>query len=812
MDSLPNFTPRAQEVIKKSRTVALDLNQSVVSLPHLLFSLVSQRGGILHEVFAVAGYDLDIFKAFLESSLVQGSSHSKKVRFSKEFSTVLELAHGYAQRLSHAYVGTEHMFITIIKLNSPSIQSIFRDGDVDPQAIGKTLKAGLIEAGDVMATLRPQIIIAPTQRASSRSSSALEPFAINYNELALQGKLGTIVSDNSKVAEITEILCRKSKNNPILLGEAGVGKTALIEGLAQQIASGTAPEFLTSHTIYSLDLASMIAGTKYRGQFEERLKNVIDEIKKLKNVILFIDEIHTLVGAGSAEGTMDAANILKPTLARGEIRCIGATTMAEYKKNIEKDAALDRRFQPVQLFEPTSEAAYAILKGIAPGYEEFHGVSYNKATLQLCVDLSVRYIHDRYLPDKAIDIMDQAGARAKIQNTQRPQEAVILEEKIEKLMSKEDGLKTPQAKARCVKQQEALFKTYQATLQEWQKSVPAKRCSVTVEDIYQIVASRIKVPISEVSGTGAKKLLSLESKLCRSVIGQQRAVKSISQALMRNKSGLKPSSKPVAAFLFLGPSGVGKTYLTQTLAAEVFGKQNNLITINMAEYSEQYTGSKLIGSAPGYVGYEASGQLTEKVRKQPYSVLLFDEVEKAHPSVLQMLLQVLDEGKMTDNLGREIIFRNCIIVLTGNVGSAFARGKTAVGFSNDPRGDHAAIEAKVLDEAKKTFSPEFLNRLDEVIVFENFSKDDFIKIIQLQLMTLKAHLKEQGIILQIAASFVDFICSHVVELKDGARPIARLLQQYLSDKLARKILSQDIESGTTLGVSVSKQRVYIKKA
>tara|TARA_Y100000310_G_scaffold299068_1_gene333565 strand:- start:401 stop:1402 length:1002 start_codon:yes stop_codon:yes gene_type:complete len=333
-----------------------------------------------------------------------------------------------------------------------------------------------------------------------------------------------------------------------------------------------------------------------------------------------------------------------------------------------------------------------------------------------------------------------------------------------------------------------------------------------VEDIYQIVASRIKVPISEVSGTGAKKLLSLESKLCRSVIGQQRAVKSISQALMRNKSGLKPSSKPVAAFLFLGPSGVGKTYLTQTLAAEVFGKQNNLITINMAEYSEQYTGSKLIGSAPGYVGYEASGQLTEKVRKQPYSVLLFDEVEKAHPSVLQMLLQVLDEGKMTDNLGREIIFRNCIIVLTGNVGSAFARGKTAVGFSNDPRGDHAAIEAKVLDEAKKTFSPEFLNRLDEVIVFENFSKDDFIKIIQLQLMTLKAHLKEQGIILQIAASFVDFICSHVVELKDGARPIARLLQQYLSDKLARKILSQDIESGTTLGVSVSKQRVYIKKA
>lgn len=807
-DSLPNFTPRAQEVIKKSRGVALDLNQPVVTLSHLLFSLVSQRGGILREVFGAVGYELDSFKAFLESSLVQGSSATRKVRFSKEFTTVLELAHEYAQRLSHAYVGTEHIFIVILKLNSPAVQSIFKDATIDSQKLGRALKAGLVEAGDMLATFRPQIIINAPQ-SSSQSSSALEPFAINYNELAAQGKLGTVVCDDDKIQEITEILCRKSKNNPILLGEAGVGKTALIEGLAQKIASGSAPNFLLSHTIYSLDLASMIAGTKYRGQFEERLKNVIEDIKKLKKVILFIDEIHTLVGAGSAEGTMDAANILKPTLARGEIRCIGATTNAEYKKNIEKDAALDRRFQPVSLREPTKEQAYSILKGIVAGYEDFHGVSYDKDALKLCVDLSVRYIHDRYLPDKAIDIMDQAGSRSKIKNLQRPPEATALEEKIEKLMRKEDRLKTATAKARCVAEQDRLFKEYQNILEEWQAHAGNTPCRVTAEDIYHVVASRIKVPPSEISDRGAKKLLTLEKKLKRRIIGQDCAVKSISQALMRNKSGLKSPSKPVAAFLFLGPSGVGKTYLTQTLADEVFGGKNNLITINMAEYTEQYTGSKLIGSAPGYVGYEASGQLTEKVRKQPYSVLLFDEVEKAHPSVLQMLLQVLDEGTLTDNLGREIIFRNCIIVLTGNVGSAFVRGKVSLGFGEGTV-DHDSVRTKVLDEAKKTFSPEFLNRLDETIVFNNFTKEDFLKIIKLQVAALQSNLKEQGITLKVNSSFVDFICAEATFLEDGARPIRRLLQQYLSDKLARKILSHDIGAGATLTISVSNQRVYIK--
>ena len=722
MEELPNFTPRAQEVIKKSRTIALDFNQSTVSVLHLLLAIVSQRGGILREVFMASGNDLDACKVFLESSLSQGSSRTKKMNFSREFKTALEMAHAYASRLSHAYVGTEHIFIALLKLNPPSVKTLLREARVDREALGLALKSGLLEAGEVLRALSsaPSLIVRAT--AAPPPSSALDPFAINYNDLASEGKLSTVIPREGTLAQLAEILCRKTKNNPILLGDAGVGKTAIIEGLAQQIVKKEAPEFLLSYTIFSLDLASMIAGTKYRGQFEERLKNAIDEIKKQKNVILFIDEIHTLVGAGSAEGTMDAANILKPALARGELRCIGATTHAEYKKNIEKDAALDRRFQPISLDPPNKEETHKILMGIAGDYETFHGVRYTPESLQLCIDLSVRYIHDRNLPDKAIDIMDQAGSRVKIKNTKKPQSLKNLEGKIETLMMEEDDLKASIAQKENLAQQDALFKKYQATLNRWNKKNSKTPPLVKADDIYSIVSSRIKVPESAIQAGGNKKILTLEKKLNKFVIGQSIATKAVCKALMRNKSGLKPSNQPVAAFLFLGPSGVGKTYLTQTLSKELFGGEDNLICINMTEYSEQYTGSKLIGAAPGYVGYESSGQLTEKVRKQPYSVLLFDEIEKAHPSVLQMLLQILDEGKITDNLGREIIFRNCVIVMTGNVGSSFAQGKGALGFGEGCADDYGHLSSKVIDQAKKTFPPEFINRLDEVIVFTtNFS-------------------------------------------------------------------------------------------
>ena len=822
MDSTPNFTPRAQEALKNSRDLAIDYRSKSVGVDHLLLGLVSQGRGLLREIFDVSGYSIDEFSDSIAESLTKGKSKPKEVNFSEEFKAILAIAFESASSLNQSYVGTEHLLIAIIKYNSPDTEYLFRESGVNQQALSIAIKAHLLESSEISSSLRAEIDSveepsplainpSPPAQKNQKSSSSLESYAINYNDLAIDNKFDKVICRESQLAEITEILCRKSKNNPILLGQPGIGKTALVEGLARSIVKSECSEHLLGHTIYALDLAAMIAGTKYRGQFEERLKNVIKELKELPNLILFIDEMHTLVGAGSAEGSMDAANILKPMLARGEIRCIGATTFEEYKKNIEKDGALARRFQPVHANEPSVNDCKKILKGIANSYEGFHDVKYSQEALDLCVDLSVKYIHDRYLPDKAIDLMDQAGSKVKIDNFKRPERAKKLEEKLEKLMIQEDEAKTKKTKKSLLEKQDTIFIEYKKVIQEWSAQNKLNKYIVGADDIHHVVSKKIGVPVDQISQTSEKQYLQLEPELNKLIIGQEDAIKSICKALIRNRAGLKDKNKPIGSFLMLGPSGIGKTYTAKLLAEKLFGSKDNFIHISMTEYSESHTGSKLIGTAPGYVGFETAGQLTEKVRKHPYSVVLFDEVEKAHENVLQTLLQILDEGIIKDNLGREINFQNCVIMMTGNIGSEIAKGKVGVGFAAASQSnDSDEIKDRVKKEALKKLSPEFLNRLDELIIFNNFKDDNLLNIIDLHLRDLKQKLKQRGITLFVNKSAKIELFNQVSEINDGARPIDRIIQNNITNPLSENLLAKSGEEFKKVKVGFVKEEFNFK--
>ena len=790
MESIPNFTPRAQEAIKKSREVAIIYKVKVVKLEHLLLGLLSQGRGLLREAFNISSYDFDSFKVFVEDSLVKGRSKTNSPQFAAEVKTILEIAHSCAQDFSQPYVGTEHILLAIIKFNSPAVKQLFIDADVSSKSLVTAIRSQLLEAASVPLldlSEAPEVVAREEKRETS--SSALKSFSINYNDLAAKGKFNDVVCRDKSLLEVTEILCRRTKNNPILLGEPGIGKTALIEGLAKKIVSGDCADHLLGHTICGLDLASMIAGTKYRGQFEERLKTVIKELQTIPNLILFIDEIHTLVGAGSAEGTMDAANILKPMLARGEMRCVGATTFTEYKNSIEKDGALDRRFQPVVLEEPSASDCKKILSSLVPAYEKFHFVKYEKEAVEACVDLSIKYIHGRYLPDKAIDLLDQAGSKVKISNLKRPKKAKDLEIKLEKLMEEEDTAPNVVEKSRISEKQDKLFKEYKRVLQKWSDSNSKKEFVVKVEDINKLVSSRISVPLEQVSSSFVDKLLNLEKDLSQHIFGQPEAIKSLTEALLRNRAGLSPSKGPIGSFLLLGASGLGKTHTAQSLAKVLFGSKENFININMTEYSEGFSSSKLIGAAPGYIGYDQAGQLTEAVRKNPYSVVLFDEIEKAHDNVIQMLLQILDEGLIKDSKGREINFRQCLIIITGNVGAQFTKGYGGMIFSHSSQSERETQISKVKEAASKHFRPEFLNRLDEILVYKNFSNEALQKIILLHLNRLRDNLRSKGISFKIYKKALDLFFSLVKESEDGARPIERLIQTHISTPLSKELLT-----------------------
>jgi ATP-dependent Clp protease ATP-binding subunit ClpC len=810
MDSVPNFTPRAQEAIRKAREFAIDYKSSSVRLEHLLLGLLSQGRGLLREAFILSENDLDSFKIFVESDLAIGDKTCLSIKYASEVKAILELSYTCASDLDQAFVGTEHILLSIIKTNSPIIGKLFRGAGIDHKSLTNALRAQLLEGAkidsDTTNTKEPRT---PAPQ-SNEKRSALESFGINYNNLAKEGKFDDVLCPEEVISDITESLCRKTKNNPLLLGQPGVGKTAIVEGLAKRIVSNECAEHLMGHVIFGLDLASMIAGTKYRGQFEERLKNVLKELKQVPSLILFIDEIHTLVGAGSAEGTMDAANILKPTLARGEIRCIGATTLPEYKKTIEKDGALARRFQPIMLDEPSPSDCKKILHSLKTTYEEFHNVIYEEDAINACVELSVKYIHERQLPDKAIDLLDQAGSKLKVMTFKRPRAVQKIEKDLEALMEAEDEASSSSEKKLLLRKQDSLFEKYKKAVQAWSRKNAKRPPKITSRHIQELIASKINVPLSQISSSLSTKLASLEEDLNKKIIGQQSSIKSLAEALIRNKVGLKSDKSPIGSFLLLGASGTGKTHTAQTIAKTLFGSKDNFIKINMTEYSDSFTSSKLIGAAPGYVGYEQAGQLTESVRRNPYSVILFDEIEKAHPNVVQMLLQILDEGLVRDNMGRDINFRSCIIVITGNVGASLTKGKATMAFGGGAELNSESIKADVVAEAKKQFPPEFINRLDDILVFNNFDDESYLKILNLELGKLKKSLKTQNVSLSVYKPALTHLAATAKKENDGARPVERIIQNKISNTLAKRLLTKETDPFCKIIISYKNDQLTFK--
>ena len=646
---------------------------------------------------------------------------------------------------------------------------------------------------------------ATTPAAGKPSMENLKTYGRDLTAMAQEAALDPVIGRETEIERVIQILCRRTKNNPVLVGEAGVGKTAIVEGLAQEIGCGNVPEILRDKRVITLDLALMVAGTKYRGQFEERIKAVMDEIRKVKNVILFIDELHTIVGAGSAEGAMDASNIIKPALSRGELQCVGATTLNEYRKYIEKDAALERRFQQVKVEEPSVDDTIAILQGLQDKYEQHHKVRYSPEAIESSVRLTSRYLTGRFLPDKAIDVLDESGARARIGTLTRPPEIRSLEKTIEEINKEKVGAINAQdfEKAASLRDTEKQTKKdLQDLIESWKSESEEKVVDVTEDDIMSVVSKWTGVPLQRMEEKEAEKLLRMEESLKVTVIGQDVAVTTISKALRRSRADLKDPRRPIGSFLFLGPTGVGKTYLARNLAEFMFGDADALIQIDMSEYMEKFTSSRLIGSPPGYVGYEEGGQLTEAVRRRPYSVVLFDEIEKAHPDVMNLLLQILEEGMITDSFGRKIDFRNTIIIMTSNAGASSIKRQTSLGFGamSEEDADFEGMKEKILEASKKEFKPEFLNRLDDMVVFKMLEKDSLSSIVDLEVKKLLVRLKEKDIELELEASARDFLIKEGYDPNFGARPMRRAVERHLEDSLAESLLRGEVKAGDLVTV------------
>ncbi len=720
---------------------------------------------------------------------------------------VLALAGKEAKALNHSYVGTEHILLGLLREGEGVAARVLKSLEVD---IERT-------RNEILKELDPNFTPAESEQEGGGEPSskkdvktpALRAFGRDLTELAKKNELDPVIGRHNEIERVIQVLCRRTKNNPVLLGEAGVGKTAIAEGLAQEIANGNVPELLREKKVITLDLALMVAGTKYRGQFEERIKAVMDEIRRSKNVILFIDELHTIVGAGSAEGAMDASNIIKPALSRGELQCIGATTLNEYRKYIEKDAALERRFQTVKVEAPTIEETVLILKGLRPKYEAHHKAKLTDEALETAVKLSERYITGRFLPDKAIDVMDEAGARARINAMTRPPDVKEIEKEIEDIrVEKEAAIKAQDfEKAAALRDSEKQTKEkLDGILARWREEREEKEVLVTADDMMHIISKVTGVPLQRMEQKETQKLLAMEGELRQRVIGQDEAVTAISKALRRSRADLKDPKRPIGSFVFLGPTGVGKTFLARTLAEFMFGDSDALIQIDMSEYMEKFTASRLIGSPPGYVGYEEGGQLSEAVRRRPYSVVLFDEVEKAHPDVMHLLLQILEDGKVTDSLGRKIDFRNTIIIMTSNVGADLIRRQTTVGFGA-PRDsqDYETMRDKILEETKRVFKPEFLNRLDEIIVFRTLSKPDLLKIVDLEVDKVKRRLKLKEIEIVLDEPAHEFVINKGYDPTYGARPMRRAVERYLEDPLAEELLKGTVKAGDIVEVKVASE-------
>jgi ATP-dependent Clp protease ATP-binding subunit ClpC len=811
-------------VLALARKEADRFNHNFVGTEHLLLGLIKLGQGVAVNVLQKLGLDLETVRMAVEKQVGTGPDQKMigNIPYTPRVKKVLALAAKEAKALNHTYVGTEHILLGLLREGDGVAARVLKDLDIDieqtRQEILKELDPNFSQQEEQQSPgENPERPPAPAEKKGEVKTPALKAFGRDLTEIARKGEMDPVIGRKNEIERVIQILCRRTKNNPVLLGEAGVGKTAIVEGLAQEIAQGNVPELLRDKRVITLDLALMVAGTKYRGQFEERIKAVMDEIRRAKNIILFIDELHTIVGAGSAEGTMDASNIIKPALSRGEMQCIGATTLNEYRKYIEKDAALERRFQSVKVEAPSVEEAILILKGLRIKYEDHHKAEFTDDAITAAVKLSDRYIPDRFLPDKAIDLMDEAGSRARIGTMTRPPEVKEIEGEIEEIKTrKERAIKEQDfegAASMRDKEKQAKEKL-ESVLTAWRTNREEKRVKVDEEDILHVVAKWTGIPLKRMEQGEAQRLLAVEEQMSKVVIGQREAVSAMCKALRRSRADLKDPKRPIGTFALLGPTGVGKTLLAKTLAEQMFGDSKSLIQLDMSEYMEKFNVSRLVGSPPGYVGYEEGGQLTEQVRRKPYSVVLFDEIEKAHPDVWNMLLQILEEGKLTDSVGRVVNFRNTIILMTSNVGSDTIKKQSSMGFS--PITDETSYERmrdKIMDEAKRTFRPEFLNRLDDVIVFRALTKPDLIEILGIEIGKVMGRLKNKNIELTLDEKAKEFLVSKGYDPNYGARPMRRSVERFLEDPMAEELLKGNLHENDPVQVTVEGDKlVFIQNA
>jgi|TARA_B110000879_G_scaffold144089_1_gene187202 ATP-dependent Clp protease ATP-binding subunit ClpC len=818
-----NFTPRAQQVLALARKEADRFNHNYIGTEHVLLGLIKLGQGVAVSVLERMGLELETVRREVEKEVGTGPDQktAANIPYTPRVKKVLALANKEAQQLSHSYVGTEHILLGLLREGEGMAARVLERLNVDLQTTRNEVLAEIdpnFSADDLDDDFdfedEDQEEGAAPEGESKTKTPALKAFGRDLTKLAQAGKLDPVIGRTSEIERVIQILCRRTKNNPVLVGEAGVGKTAIVEGLAQEISAGDVPEILRDKKVITLDLALMVAGTKYRGQFEERIKAVMDEIRKVGDIILFIDELHTIVGAGSAEGAMDASNIIKPALSRAELQCVGATTLNEFRKHIEKDGALERRFQQVKVDEPSVDDTIAIMQGLREKYESHHKVHYSEEALESSVKLTSRYLTTRFLPDKAIDVIDEAGARARIHTMTRPPELKELEVRIALInVDKVKAINDQDfEKAAALRDEEkSAKKELEDQLEGWRGVSEEKIVEVSEDDIMSVVSKWTGVPLQRMEQKEKAKLLNMEKDLQSTVIGQDEAVIAISKALRRSRADLKDPRRPIGSFLFLGPTGVGKTYLARNLANFMFGDPEALIQLDMSEYMEKFSSSRLIGSPPGYVGYEEGGQLSEAVRRRPYAVVLFDEIEKAHPDVMNLLLQILEEGMVTDSFGRKIDFRNTIIILTSNVGAESIKRQTTLGFGamNEDEADHEGMKDKINEVAKKHFRPEFLNRLDELVVFHMLEKGDLNKIVDLEVSKLVQRLNEKDITLNLAESARDLLVKEGYDPDYGARPMRRAVERFLEDPLAEALLAGDIEEGDTVDAHVKEDEVEI---
>ena len=801
---MERYTPQAKEALSLAVGMAESLNHGYVGTEHLLIGLLQEGTGVAARVLEENGVE-ESKVVELVSQLISPNTSvqmAENAAYTPRARRVIENSYREAVRFKAAQIGTEHILIAILREGDCVASRLLNTMGISVQKLYIDLLAAM---GEDAPSIKDEMQRGNSGKRGS-STPALDSYSRNLTQMALDGKLDPVIGREHEIQRVIQILSRRTKNNPCLIGEPGVGKTAVVEGLAQRIAAGDVPDTIADKRVMTLDLSGMVAGSKYRGEFEERIKKVIAEVVEAKDVLLFIDEIHTIIGAGGAEGALDASNILKPSLARGELQLIGATTINEYRKYIEKDSALERRFQPVTVDEPSEEESIAILKGLRSRYEEHHRVEITDDALEAAVKLSSRYINDRFLPDKAIDLIDEAASKVRLSNYTKPSKIKDYEAQIDDLEEEKESAIRDEAYEKAgdiKKKQEKLKEKIRLTLEKWEKEKETRKLVVGENEVADVVAGWTKIPVKKLAQEESERLKNLEGILHERVVGQEEAVTAVSKAIRRGRIGLKDPKRPIGSFLFLGPTGVGKTELSKALAEAMFGTESALIRVDMSEYMEKHSVSKRIGSPPGYVGYEEGGQLSEKVRRNPYSVILFDEIEKAHPDVFNILLQVLDDGHITDAQGRKIDFKNTIIIMTSNAGAEniIAPKRLGFGVATDAKADHEFMKGRVMEEVKRLFKPEFLNRIDEIIVFHQLTKEHMKGIADIMLRGIEKRSKEQlGITLTVNEAAKDLLIDKGYDDKYGARPLRRTIQSLLEDKMAEEILDGKLKKGVNVEV------------